>query len=197
LKKSGAHPYVLPIGGSTAIGSLGCVNIIKEIAAQLPTDEKIQIVLPVGSCGTFAGLLLGARMLLPNSRIIGISISRSAAEIRKRSIEIVNECSALLNFPVDLQANDIECYDTYFNEYGTPTPEGQNAIIRSARLEGLLLDPVYTGKAMSGLIDLIKSGTLDPQLPTVFLHTGGLPVLFSYEPSFRLYANITIKKDTL
>lgn len=197
LKQSGSRPYVLPIGGSTPLGSLGCISVIEEIAAQLKTQGKVQIVLPVGSCGTFAGMMLGARMILPDARIIGISISRSAAAIRKRTSELSAECAALLQLDYPLNENDIECYDHYHQEYGTPTPEGQHAVIRSARLEGLLLDPVYTGKAMSGLFDLAAKGVLDKNIPTVFLHTGGLPILFSFESSFRSSANVTIKKESL
>ncbi len=194
LKRSGSHPYMLPIGGSTALGSLGCITAVKEISAQLNTDKKVQIVLPVGSCGTLAGIILGARMFMPNSRIVGISVSRTSAAITKRTLEIISECRTLLNMPLDIQERDIETYDRYFTEYGSPTAEGQNAVIQCARTEGVLLDPVYTGKAMAGLIDLVVKKILDPDLPTVFIHTGGLPVLFSYEPEFRPLANVTVKR---
>lgn len=83
---------------------------MKEISGQLNTNETVQIVLPVGSCGTFAGIVLGARMFLPNSRIVGISVSRTSAAITERSLEIINECSKLLNVNLDFQANDIESY---------------------------------------------------------------------------------------
>jgi D-cysteine desulfhydrase family pyridoxal phosphate-dependent enzyme len=197
LKQQGARPYVLPIGGSTALGSLGCINAVKEIADQLNTKEKIQILLPVGSCGTFAGIVLGARMFMPNSRIVGISVSRTSAAIRKRSLEIISECCALLNGAFDVQEHDLECYDQYCVEYGIPTVEGQSAVVQCARLEGLLLDPVYTGKTMAGMIDLFKQEKLDKNLPTVFLHTGGLPILFSFEPEFRKLASMRIMGGSL
>jgi D-cysteine desulfhydrase len=191
LKPKGAHPYISPIGGSSALSSLGCLNAIKELAGQLNTKEKVQIVLPVGSCGTFAGIVLGARLFIPNSRIVGISISRTSEAITKRSLEIIYECCDLLKIDFYFNKDDIEVYDQYFNEYGVPTEEGQNAIIQCARSEGILLDPVYTGKAMAGMIDLVKTGKLHKNLPTVFLHTGGLPILFSYEPAFHQLANFT------
>jgi D-cysteine desulfhydrase len=74
-------------------------------------------------------------------------------------------------------------------EYGVPTEEGQRAIVRCAHLEGILLDPIYTGKAMAGLIDLVSRKILDRNVPTVFIHTGGMPVLFSFEPEFRKLAD--------
>jgi D-cysteine desulfhydrase len=191
LKLKGAHPYISPIGGSSALSSLGCLNAIKELAGQLNTREIIQIVLPVGSCGTFAGIVLGARLFMPNSRIVGISISRTSEAITKRSLEIIHECCDLLKIDFDFNKDDIEVYDQYFNEYGVPTEDGQNAIIHCARSEGILLDPVYTGKAMAGMIDLVKTGKLNKNLLTVFLHTGGLPILFSYEPAFHQLANFT------
>jgi D-cysteine desulfhydrase len=194
LMMSGSRPYMLPIGGSTALGSLGCITAVKEISDQLHTDKKVQIVLPVGSCGTLAGVILGARMFMPNSRVVGISVSRTCDAITKRTLEIIRECCTLLNTPFDVQETDIETYDRYFTEYGTPTTDGQNAVIQCARKEGVLLDPVYTGKAMAGLIDLVVQKKLDPALPIVFIHTGGLPVLFSYEPEFHPLANVTVKR---
>ncbi|MFH1198039.1 MAG: D-cysteine desulfhydrase family protein [bacterium] len=188
LKQKGARPYVSPIGGCTALGSLGCINAMKELAAQLKTDDKVQIVLPVGSCGTFAGIVLGAKLIMPNSRVIGISVSRTSTAIKKRSLEIIAECCELIKINFDFSESDIESYDNYFVEYGTPTMGGQNAVIQCAHTEGILLDPVYTGKAMAGLIDLVKKEKLDKNLPTVFIHTGGLPILFSFEPEFRKFA---------
>lgn len=188
LKQDGMKPYISPIGGCTALGSLGCINAVKEIKEQLNQDEKIQIALPVGSCGTLAGMILGAKLLMPDSRVIGISISRTSTAIKKRVREIVCECCDLLEINFDFDESEVEVYDQYFEEYGVPTKAGQDAIFKCARTEGLLLDPVYTGKAMSGLIDLAKSDRLDKNLPTVFLHTGGMPILFSYKKEFRNFA---------
>ncbi len=192
LRLTGAHPYISPIGGSTALGSLGCINVVKEIADQLHTSEKVQIVLPVGSCGTIAGIIIGARMCMPNSRIVGISVARTVDAIKKRSLEILSESCSLLEKNYDFHENDIEPYGQYCEEYGIPTPDGQKAIIQCAHSEGLILDPVYTGKAMAGLIDLVRQGKLDKKLPTVFLHTGGFPIVFWFEPEFRRLANIKI-----
>jgi 1-aminocyclopropane-1-carboxylate deaminase/D-cysteine desulfhydrase-like pyridoxal-dependent ACC family enzyme len=190
LTANGAKPYISPIGGSTGLGALGCVAEMREIAGQINPHEKLQIVLPVGSCGSFAGILLGARLFLPNARIVGISVSRTSAAIASRSREIIAECCALLNITSSDDDIAIESYDQYVREYGIPTEEGQRAIFTCARLEGLLLDPIYTGKAMAGLIDLVKKKILDHTVTTIFLHTGGLPVLFSFESEFKKRADV-------
>ena len=189
LAMNGAKPYISPIGGSTGLGALGCVAEMREIAGQLGPHGKLQIVLPVGSCGSFAGILLGAKLFLPDARIVGISVSRSSAAITKRTLEIVTECCGLLGIPSPIDDIAIESYDQYVREYGVPTEEGQRAIVRCAHLEGILLDPIYTGKAMAGLIDLVSRKILNRNVPTVFIHTGGLPVLFSFEPEFRRLAD--------
>ena len=75
----------------------------------------------------------------------------------------------------------VECYDQYFVEYGLMTKEGKSAILECADLEGILLDPIYTGKVMAGMIDLLQKGKIDPDITTIFLHTGGLPILFAFE----------------
>jgi 1-aminocyclopropane-1-carboxylate deaminase/D-cysteine desulfhydrase-like pyridoxal-dependent ACC family enzyme len=85
----------------------------------------------------------------------------------------------------------IESYDGYHQEYGVDTDSGRDAIISCARLEGVLLDPVYTGKSMAGMLDLVRRGILDPAIPTVFIHTGGLPILFAFEPGLRRLADWT------
>jgi D-cysteine desulfhydrase family pyridoxal phosphate-dependent enzyme len=191
LAVNGARPYISPIGGSTGLGAMGCVAEMREIADQIKPLEKLQILLPVGSCGSFAGFLLGAKLFLPAARIIGISVSRTSAAITKRTLEIIDECCGLLSIPPPIDAGAIESYDQYVRQYGIPTEEGQRAIVRCAHLEGILLDPIYTGKAMAGLIDLASRKILDSSIPTLFIHTGGLPVLFSFEREFRRLAELT------
>jgi D-cysteine desulfhydrase len=190
LEMDGAKPHISPIGGSTGRGALGCVAEMREIAGQMIRQENLQIVLPVGSCGTFAGILLGAKLFLPRARIIGISVSRTSDAITKRTLEIIAECCALLNIPFPMNELRIESYDQYAGDYGVPTEAGQQAIIRCAHLEGILLDPIYTGKAMAGLTDLVRRKILDDSIPTLFIHTGGLPILFSFEPAFHHLADV-------
>lgn len=185
LTAAGKRTAMLPIGGSTSVGSLGCIELVHELADELGADAPVQIVLPVGSCGTFAGMLLGARIHLPQARIIGISVSRTADAIRRRTAELAETASSIVGHQGPYPLSSIECYDQYHEVYGEVTAGGKNAIELCARTEGLILDPVYTGKAMHGLLDLARTGVIDPSRPVVFLHTGGLPVLFAYERTFR------------
>ena len=97
----------------------------------------------------------------------------------------------LLDVEVPLSPGELVCFDDYCGEYGVPTAAGQDAIRLAARLEGLVLDPVYTGKSMSGLLDLARRGVLDPEVPTVFLHTGGLAIVFAFETTVRAQAVCT------
>ncbi len=190
IRAAGRRPFAVPLGGSTGAGALGYVQAARELAGQIG-DGPVQIVTAVGSCGTFAGLTLGARLFLPRARVFGISVSRRAGEIRRRTVELVADAARLLGIEVAMAAGDLECDDAYVGEYGVPTTAGNDAIRTAARLEGLLLDPVYTGKSMSGLLDLARRGVLDPAVPTVFLHTGGLPIVFAFEDFFRSQAECT------
>ena len=195
LRREGRRPYTLPVGGSTGIGALGYVRAMRELAAQIRPGPS-QIVLAVGSCGTFAGAILGARLYMPEARVIGISVSRSSTEIARRTLEIVTESAGILQCDFTLTAAEIESYDCYHQEYGVPTDSGREAILSCARLEGILLDPVYTGKSMAGLLDLARRRILDPGIPTVFIHTGGLPILFAFERSLRDLARLTTISST-
>ena len=190
LRAAGHQPLAVPLGGSTGAGALGYVRAMRELAGQIG-DGPVQIVTAVGSCGTFAGLNLGARLFLPRARVVGISVSRTAREIVERTVELVRDSAQLLGIETPLSAADLECYDAHVGEYGVPTPAGQSAIRTAARMEGLVLDPVYTGKSMSGLLDLAHRGVLDLAVPAVFLHTGGLPIVFAFEDAFREQAACT------
>jgi D-cysteine desulfhydrase len=190
LKQEGRRPYALPIGGSTGLGALGYVRAMRELGEQFGTGPG-QLILPVGSCGTLAGCILGGKMFLPQMRVIGISVSRSAAAIATRTAEIISECTTLLGTAFARKPDGVECYDDYVKEYGVMTDEGKAAIQLCAESEGLLLDPVYTGKAMAGLIDLAEQKIIDRSVPTLFLHTGGLPGLFSYAAEFTDMARCT------
>jgi D-cysteine desulfhydrase family pyridoxal phosphate-dependent enzyme len=180
LKSKGHKPFVIPIGGSTGLGALGYVKAMKELSEQFG-KEKVQIVLGVGSCGTFAGAILGAKIYMPDARVIGISVSRTVEAIKQRTIELIKESSNLINCKINVDDLSIECYDDYHFEYGMITEEGKKAIDDCANLEGILLDPIYTGKVMAGLIDLVDKKNIDKNVPVIFIHTGGLPIIFSFE----------------
>jgi D-cysteine desulfhydrase len=180
LSQKGHKPYIIPIGGSTALGALGYVRAMQEVSRQI-TQKNVQIILAVGSCGTYAGTILGSKIFMPEARVIGVSVSRTVEAIKERTAEIFKEGAALVKYDVKHEELSIECYEDYFTEYGMITPEGKKAIIDCANLEGILLDPVYTGKAMAGLIDLVNKKVINKNIPVIFLHTGGLPILFSFE----------------
>ncbi|MBK7978776.1 MAG: pyridoxal-phosphate dependent enzyme [Ignavibacteriae bacterium] len=179
LSAIGKKPFIIPIGGSTGLGSLGYVKAMQELSNQLDNDN-VQIILGIGSCGTYAGIILGAQLFLPNARIIGISVSRTKEAIIKRTKELIDESSAILNYNTERNII-IECYDNYHTEYGVITEESKNAIFNCANLEGILLDPIYTGKVMSALFDLAEKNIIDKNIPVVFIHTGGIPIIFSFE----------------
>lgn len=179
LLSEGRKPFTIPIGGSTGLGVLGYVKAMEELSTQLENDI-VQIVVGVGSCGTFAGTILGSNIFLPNARVIGISVSRTSAAIKKRTAELIEESADIINCKLDKKIS-IECYDEYQKEYGMITETGKEAIDLCANLEGILLDPIYTGKVMAGLIDLTKKNIIDKNVPVVFIHTGGMPIIFSFE----------------
>ena len=183
LRAAGRRPFSVPLGGSTPHGALGYVGAMRELAAQLGPG-KVQLVAAVGSCGTLAGLALGARLFFPAARVVGISVSRATGPIAARTAELAAGSARLLGLEPLLGPADVEVHDAFRGEYGVATEAGREAILESARLEGLLLDPVYTGKAMAGLFGLARAGLLDPAVPVVFLHTGGLPILFSFDDAF-------------
>ncbi|MDT3695911.1 MAG: D-cysteine desulfhydrase family protein [Ignavibacterium sp.] len=176
---AGRKPFVIPIGGSTGLGALGYVKAMEELSYQCKYSN-VQIILGVGSCGTFAGTILGTKIFLPEARVIGVSVSRTSEAIKKRTAELLQESAELINFNLDDQIS-IECYDEFHGEYGIITETGRQAINDAANLEGILLDPIYTGKVMAALIDLTKKNIIDKNIPVVFIHTGGMPIIFSFE----------------
>lgn len=181
-------PYVIPVGGSTPLGAMGYVNAVRETAAQLKEldAEDADIVIALGSGGTLAGLVLGCYLFLPEARPVGISVSRAADQARDRVVRLANEAAKLVGIGHEPDVGRIVIYDQYIGEaYGIPTHEAKEAILLAARTEGLILDPVYTGKAMAGLIDLAKKGEISRDRPVLFWHTGGAPGLFAFEGLFR------------
>jgi len=182
LEAQGFRPYVVPVGGSNALGALGYVGCALEIAHQC--DELIRpgsVVTASGSAGTHAGLAMGLQILLPETQVIGVTVSRTAEQQRPKVAALQEQLAQTLSVRQPLA--DIILWDDYFApRYGMPNEEGVAAIKLVARLEGILLDPVYTGKAMAGLIDGIEQNRF-PDGPILFVHTGGSPALFAYHPT--------------
>lgn len=181
LEAQGFRPYIVPVGGSNALGALGYVECAQEIAHQSEgVVDFAAIVVASGSAGTHAGLAVGLEQLLPETELIGVTVSRIAAEQRPKVVTIQQALATSLELTASA---DITLWDNYFAPgYGVPSEEGLEAIKLLARLEGIFLDPVYTGKAMAGLIDGIAQQRFKREGPIAFIHTGGSPALFAYHP---------------
>jgi D-cysteine desulfhydrase len=180
LEAQGFRPYVIPVGGSNALGSLGYVQCALEIAAQSHNVTFSSIVVASGSAGTHAGLAVGLQQLLPESELIGVTVSRKVID----QLPKVEQLQKAVACSLDIDAlAPITLWDDYFApQYGMPNDEGMAAVKLLAQQEGVLLDPVYTGKAMAGLIDGISQKRFRDEGPILFVHTGGAPALFAYHP---------------
>lgn len=182
LQTRGARPYVIPIGGSNALGSLGYVNCADEIArqAQALNIDFAAVVVPSGSAGTHAGLAVGLQHVMPQTELVGVTVARTINDQQPKVLRLQREIAALLHTQ---NQTPVTLWDEYFAPmYGMPNEQGMEAIKLLARLEGIMLDPVYTGKAMSGLLDGISRHRFKHAGPVLFVHTGGAPALFAYEP---------------
>jgi len=183
LSAAGRHPYQVPIGGSNALGALGYVRGGLELAEQIAASGQdfAAVVLASGSAGTHAGLALALETARPGTRVIGVTVSRSEAEQRPKVESLLQRTAELLGVDVPPGAKP-ELWDAYFApRYGESNAAGLDAIRLLARLEAILLDPVYTAKAFAGLLDGLKQGAFPGNGPLLFLHTGGSPALFAYK----------------
>jgi len=183
LRQKGKNPLVIPVGGHTPEAAAGWVNAADETWKQLKAlKTKAQyFIITNGSTGTQAGLELGVKYLKLPTKVIGISVSKKNPEATKKVADMANETARLLSMNVSFTSEDVTVHDNYIGEgYGKMTEECLQAIKLVARTEGIFLDPVYTGKTMAGLIDLIKKGKITSKDTVVFFHTGGVAALFPY-----------------
>ncbi|WP_434774152.1 D-cysteine desulfhydrase [Pantoea agglomerans] len=182
LEAQGFRPYIVPVGGSNALGALGYVECAQEIAHQSEgVVDFAAVVVASGSAGTHAGLAVGLEHLLPETELVGVTVSRQV----EAQLPLVERLRQSLAETLEVQAKaPITLWDDYFApRYGEPNDEGMAAVKLLARLEGILLDPVYTGKAMAGLLDGVGQNRFRREGPLLFIHTGGAPALFAYHPS--------------
>jgi 1-aminocyclopropane-1-carboxylate deaminase/D-cysteine desulfhydrase-like pyridoxal-dependent ACC family enzyme len=182
-RRLGLKPYVMNHAGAFAVGSavayLLCALEIVEQTAALGL-EPTHLYMASGNKG-HAGLILGKKLLGKRFRTIAIS-QRYGADRVPGAIKGAMDALHALGWELELSEEDVESYDDYVGEaYGLPSPGAMEAIKLAARTEGLLLDPVYTGKAMAGLIDHARKGLLGRDSTVVFIHTGGLPALFAFK----------------
>ena len=182
LRARGENPYLIPVGGSSPVGAFGYVSGTLELVAQLFQlgAAPRRLYYGNGSRGTQAGLVLGAKMYSAPYQVYGVAVSGGEPEKTQRGVRIANQAAELLGVSTRVAPGDFFNDQGYIGPgYGSATPGCLEAIRLLARSEGILLDPVYTGKAMAGLIDHVRSGALDPADTVVFLHTGGTPALFA------------------
>ena len=185
LAAAGKNPYDIPAGASNGIGSFGYMQAARELIGQW--DEMgirpTHIFTASGSCGTQAGLLMGLRYFgNTTTQVVGISVSSPADRIKQRNRDVLGMISELTGIDDAMIGDDeIIVYDDYLGDgYGRPSEACVAAIRLVGGNEGVILDPVYTGKGMAGMLDLVSSGRLGRTRDVVFLHTGGAPAIHPY-----------------
>jgi len=187
LRDEGRKPYVIPLGGSNEIGTLGYVACVQEIVQQT-CDIGVHmshVVGVVGSGGTFAGLALGFGLHYSDVSLTGMHITGTKETQDPLVQQHIENAANFLQVPFHIPTKRIKLYDDYVGEgYGVPTDEMIAAVKLVAQTEGILLDPVYTGKAMAGLIDLIDQGVYTKDDNVLFIHTGGSPALYQHKNLF-------------
>lgn len=188
VKERGKISYVAPIGGSMVggsmekpLGAISYVNAFIEILEQAEEqDLNIKTILhATGSCSTQAGLAVGAKALEKDVRILGISVSDDKESVKEEVATIAQDTVQAMDLEISVKKEDIVVFDEYIGEgYGVMNKDVADALRLMSSQEGIFLDPVYTGKAMTALIDLIKKGFFRKEDSVIFLHTGGTPALF-------------------
>ncbi len=188
VKELGHTPYVAPIGGSMVggsmekpLGAISYVNAFVELLEQAGKQglEINYIIHSSGSGGTQGGLAVGAKALKEDMKVLGISVSEDKESYGKEVLTIAQDTVKALNLDLAVEKEDIIIFDEYIKEgYGILNKEVSDALRLVAIKEGIFLDPVYTGKAMAALIDLVKKGYFKKEDKIVFFHTGGTPALF-------------------
>lgn len=181
IRRSGGSPAFFPAGGSTAVGALGYVRAAVEVASQV-ADLALRfdrIVLAVSTGGTLAGLVVGGALAKTAIPISGVAVSGPAAAATAATEPLV--AGAAEHLRISAPTGGWEVRDGYLGDgYGCATAGMREAVTTCARLEGLLLDPVYTGKAMACVFELVRKGELGRGSRVLFWHTGGTPALFAY-----------------
>jgi L-cysteate sulfo-lyase len=189
VREAGGMAYVIPGGGSNPVGALGYVDCAAELLAQANREGLVidHVVHASGSAGTQAGLVVGMKAGHADVPVLGICVSAGKAAQEVRVLELARRTAEYLGVPGLVGHADVTCNGDYVGPgYGIPT-EGMNAaLLLLARLEGLLFDPVYSGKALAGLIDLVRQGYFSKSRNIVFVHTGGTAGLFAYEGELAL-----------
>lgn len=188
LKKAGKNPFIIPGGASNPTGALGYAACAEELMGQINEAALVvdHIVVPSGSAGTHAGMVVGMTGVNGNIPISGINVSRPKDVQEEIVFGLAEKTAELLEVKGGVAREDFICYAEYVGEgYSLPTDSMVEAVKLFAGEEAILLDPVYSGKAAAGLIDLVRKGAFPEGANVVFLHTGGSPALYAYLDTFR------------
>lgn len=183
----GGKPYIIPGGASNCVGALGYVNCASELLTQAEERDLAidHIVHATGSAGTQAGMIVGLKAMKSDIPLLGIGVNAPKAEQEDKVFKLACETAEFIGSPGIVVREDVVANCNYVGDgYGVPTEAMKEAVLLLARLEGLLFDPVYSGKALSGLIDLVRTGHFAGAENIVFLHTGGAVALFAYADEF-------------
>lgn len=183
VRENGGKPYIIPGGASNTVGALGYVNCAIELLEQAQEQGlKIDhLVTATGSAGTQAGLAVGLKALESDIPMLGIGVNIPQDAQEEKVFALACETADYIGKPGIVSRDDIVANCNYVGGgYGVPTDSMNEAVIMLARLEGLLFDPVYSGKALAGMIDLVRKGEFKDASNIVFLHTGGSAALFAY-----------------
>ena len=184
VRAEGRKAYVIPVGGSNPIGATGYVACAQEIMMQT-FEQGITIdylVCASGSAGTHAGLVTGFYGCNMNVPVLGINVSRPKQDQEELVYDLAKRTARHVGLNFEIPREAVTCFDEYVGPgYSLPTPGMAEAVRLAARTEGILLDPVYTGKAMAGLIDLVRKGFFNKGDTVLFVHTGGSPALYVYQ----------------
>lgn len=183
LRSEGEVPYFIPNGCRAIHGALGYASCVLEMVSQFRDLQLAPTTLftAIGTSSTHTGLVLGAHMFTQDQlSIVGVSVARTSDILSKRVAQQLDDATAAFELQSIVPREAIVVLDQYVgNGYGIPTEAMKEAVLLTARSEGILLDPVYTGKAMSGLIDRVRAGDYTRDDIVVLLHTGGTPALFA------------------
>ena len=189
LRSRGRRPYVVPYGGSNPVGACGYVAAMEELLDQSARQgiSFDRIVFPSSSGGTQAGLAVAARALGYPGTILGVSVDLGARALQEKLAPLASATANLLGLSGSFRPEDFAVEDAYIGAgYAVLGDLEREAIRTAAETEALLLDPVYTGRAFGGLLDLIRKGTFAPDERVLFWHTGGIPALFAYSEALAI-----------
>jgi len=188
LTAAGKKPYIIPGGASNTIGATGYAVCAEETMVQL-NEMRLDIdhiVVPSGSAGTHAGMVVGMTGMNGNIPISGVNVSRTKDVQEEIVYKLAVDTAERLEVKGGVERDDIVCFDQYVGPgYSLPTDSMVEAVKLFAKNEAILLDPVYSGKAAAGLIDLVRKGHFPKGSNVLFLHTGGSPALYAYMDTFR------------